>query len=642
MRACARLITLIVAILLLPGVVTARAAEEVDLLLVLSSDVSRSIDAPKFRLQREGYAAAIVNPRVIEAIRSGVLGKIGVSFVEWSGVGAQTIVIDWTIIHDEASAKEFSAHVIEAPRAFAERTSISGGIDFAVAQLTRSPYDAVRRTIDISGDGTNNSGRNVIGARDEALAKGVTINGLVILTENPPSYSAEHTNPLGGLDNYYRNNVVGGPGAFVMVAENFESFGQAILNKLIAEIAANPYPKQAHLRPSSASLLERPKKPMGSPMEHQTANFVRAGSLDQLRVDGRLIVHGPHRPILVIYANERVFAFDNRCPHMGFPLDRGSVEDGILTCHWHHARFDLASGCTFDLWADDVPTCPVEVRGSEVWVRPTFGYADPAAHWRQRLHDGLSHNLGLVIAKAVQGELAAGMPPADTARQIVLFGVRHGDSWGVGQTIFTALGNLLPVLPEEETYLALFHGARRVAADCEGQAPRRERAPLASRPDLATLKRWLRRWTAVRHREAAERTLLTAIVAGVSPAAIADLLLDAETDRTFAGGGHSLDFINKAFECLDLIGWEQAGEVLPTVVGQMVAARGAEESTAWRQPEDLVTLCQTTAAELPLFAAAGGRRWLDHAALAHLLLGDDAIAIMSALKARDPSGSLSH
>jgi hypothetical protein len=125
---------------------TARAAEEVDLLLVLSSDVSRSIDAPKFKLQRDGYAAAIVNPRVIQAIRSGALGKIGVSFVEWSGVGAQKIVIDWTIIHDEASAKDFSAQVIEAPRAFAERTSISGGIDFAVAQLARSPYDAAPST----------------------------------------------------------------------------------------------------------------------------------------------------------------------------------------------------------------------------------------------------------------------------------------------------------------------------------------------------------------------------------------------------------------------------------------------------------------------------------------------------------------
>jgi Protein of unknown function (DUF1194) len=248
MRAGARLITLIAIILLLPGLLTARAAEEVDLLLVLSSDVSRSIDAPKFKLQRDGYAAAIVNPRVIQAIRSGALGKIGVSFIEWSGVGAQKIVIDWTIIHDEASAKDFSAQLIEAPRAFAERTSISGGIDFAVAQLARSPYDAARRTIDISGDGNNNAGRNVTAARDEALAKGVTINGLVILTENPVPFSADHTDPPGGLENYYRNNVVGGPGAFVMVAENFNSFGQAILNKLIAEIAANPYPKQAELR----------------------------------------------------------------------------------------------------------------------------------------------------------------------------------------------------------------------------------------------------------------------------------------------------------------------------------------------------------------------------------------------------------
>jgi nitrite reductase/ring-hydroxylating ferredoxin subunit len=376
-------------------------------------------------------------------------------------------------------------------------------------------------------------------------------------------------------------------------------------------------------------------------MDNRTTNFVRAGTLEELKAKRTVVLRGPHRPILLVYAHGRVFAFDNRCPHMGFPLDRGSVEDGILTCHWHHARFDLASGCTFDLWADDVPTCPVEVRDLEVWVKPSFGYGDPAAHWRRRLHDGLAHNLGLVIAKAVQGLLAAGVPPADAARQIVLFGANNGDGWGVGLTILTALSNLLPVLPEEETYLALFHGARRVAADCEGQAPRRERAPLASRPDLATLKRWLRRWTAVRHREAAERTLLTAIAAGAPPAALADLLLDAETDRTFADGGHSLDFINKAFECLDIVGWEQAGDVLPTVVGQMVAAQGAEESTAWRQPEDLVTLCQTAVAELPGLSAAGlGRgRWSDHAALAELLLGDDALAIVAALKAAIEGGA---
>jgi len=370
--------------------------------------------------------------------------------------------------------------------------------------------------------------------------------------------------------------------------------------------------------------------------------FVRAGSLEELKAKGRLVVRGAHRrPILVVHDRGRVFALDNRCPHMGFPLDRGSVEDGILTCHWHHARFDLASGCTFDLWADDAPTCPVEVRDLEVWVKPTFGYADPAAHWRRRLHDGLAHDLGLVIAKAVHGQLATGAPPADAVRQIVLFGARNRDGWGVGLTILTALANLLPVLPEEQTYLALFHGARHVAADCDGQAPRQERAPLASRPDLATVSRWLRRWTAVRHREAAERTVLTALASGAAPAELADLLLTAETDRAFADTGHSLDFINKAFECLDLIGWEHAPAVLPTVVGQMVAARGADESTAWRQPADLIALCQTTATELPVLFAAGrnGECWSDHAALARALLDDDPAAIMDALKAAVRAGA---
>jgi nitrite reductase/ring-hydroxylating ferredoxin subunit len=372
-------------------------------------------------------------------------------------------------------------------------------------------------------------------------------------------------------------------------------------------------------------------------------SFVRAGSLEELKAKGRLVVRGAHRPILVVHDRGRIFALDNRCPHMGFPLDRGSVEDGILTCHWHYARFDLASGCTFDLWADDVPSCPVEVRDLEVWVKPTFGHADPAAHWHRRLHDGLAHDLGLVIAKAVHGQLAAGVPPVDTVRQIALFGARNRDGWGVGLTILTALANLLPALPEEETYLAAFHGARRAAADCDGQAPRQERAPLTSRPDLATASRWLRRWTAVRHREAAERTVLTALASGAGPAELADLLLTAETDRAFADTGHSLDFINKAFDCLDLIGWEHAPAVLPTVVGQMVAARGAEESTAWRQPTDLIALCQTTATQLPdLFVAGRGVvGWSDHAALARMLLGDDPVAIVDALKSAVRAGAAS-
>jgi nitrite reductase/ring-hydroxylating ferredoxin subunit len=242
-------------------------------------------------------------------------------------------------------------------------------------------------------------------------------------------------------------------------------------------------------------------------MDTTTSDFVRAGSLEELKAKGRLVVHGRHRPILLLHEDGHVFALDNRCPHMGFPLDRGSIEDGILTCHWHHARFELTSGCTFDLWADDVPTCPVEIRaGGGIWVKPVFGCTDAVEHWRQRLEDGLGHNLSLVIAKAVHGQLAAGQEPSDVIRQAALFGTRNRDGWDTGLTILTALSQLLPLLSEEETHLSLFHGVRRVAADCDGAAPRRERAPLASRPDLATLKRWLRRWVAVRHRDAAERT----------------------------------------------------------------------------------------------------------------------------------------
>jgi len=377
-------------------------------------------------------------------------------------------------------------------------------------------------------------------------------------------------------------------------------------------------------------------------MNITSSDFVRAGSLEELKAKGRLVVHGPHRPILLIHESGSVFALDNRCPHMGFPLERGSVEDGILTCHWHHARFELGSGCTFDLWADDVPTCPVEIRaGGEVWVKPVFSYADRVGHWRERLADGLAHNLNLVIAKAVHGQLAAGQSPSEVIRQAALFGTRNRDGWDTGLTILNALGQLLPFLSAEETHRALFHGARRVAADCDGAAPRRERTALANQPDLATLKRWLQRWVAVRHRDAAERTVRTAIAGGASPASLADLLFAADTDRAYADGGHSLDFINKAFECLDLIGWEHAADILPSIVGQMVEARGAEERTAWRQPVDLIALCQKTALELPqLFAAScNGRCWLDHVRLSENLLGDDPAAIIDALTAAARDGA---
>ncbi|MBV8913373.1 MAG: Rieske (2Fe-2S) protein [Acetobacteraceae bacterium] len=384
-------------------------------------------------------------------------------------------------------------------------------------------------------------------------------------------------------------------------------------------------------------------------MHTAVPGFVYAGTIAELRANGgRRVLHGArHRPVLVVYHEGRVFALDNRCPHMGFPLDRGSVEDGILTCHWHHARFDVASGCTFDLWADDVPTCPVEVRpGDEIWVRPSFAvdHASAATHWGHRLEDGLAHNLGLVIAKAVQGELASGVPAMEVVRQAALFGARNRDSgWGVGLTILTALGNVLPVLGEEEVYLALFQGARRVAADSIGQAPRRKRVALASRPEPGLLKRWLREWIVGRHRDGAERTVLTAVAAGAPASTVAELLVVAGTERAFADDGHVLDFVNKAFECLDLVGFEHAAELLPALVPVLVASRGAEESTAWRSPVDLIALCDEgagTLAEAFEMELASKRSWSDHRRLTEEgLLGDDPAAIVDALVAAARAGA---
>jgi hypothetical protein len=218
-----------------PG--AAAAAEQVDLLLVLAADVSRSIDSGKFQLQREGYAAAIFDPRVLDTIRSGRSGRIGLMFLEWSGSSSQRVVIDWTTVSDAESAKSVGDRLLEAPRSFADRTSISSAIEFAMGQLAHAPYESARRTIDVSGDGTNNAGRDVALARDEALARGVTINGLVILSDTPLAWNPDHTNPPGGLENYYRNNVIGGPGAFVLAAQDFNAFGQAIVRKMIAEVA---------------------------------------------------------------------------------------------------------------------------------------------------------------------------------------------------------------------------------------------------------------------------------------------------------------------------------------------------------------------------------------------------------------------
>ena len=206
---------------------SAQSPQPVDLALVLAVDASGSVDQVRFELQKQGYAAAFRHPRVIGAIQSGPSQAIAVIVMQWTGPALQVTAVPWTKISDAASANAFADAIARAPRAlFGGGTSISGAIDTSMALLFDNPYRATRRVIDISGDGSNNRGRSVTQARDEAIAKGVGINGLPILALEPY------------LDRYYQENVVGGPGAFVIAAQNYETFSDAILKKLIAEIAA--------------------------------------------------------------------------------------------------------------------------------------------------------------------------------------------------------------------------------------------------------------------------------------------------------------------------------------------------------------------------------------------------------------------
>lgn len=234
--------------------------EPVDLQLVLAADVSSSIDDDEFALQRRGYATALTDPRVVAAIRAGVLGRIALCLVEWSGVDRQHVSVGWRIIDGETSAAEFAALLIAAPRPFDGHTAIGAAIDFAAAQFARSGHESRRRTIDISGDGISRIGKPPAVARDAAVAQGIVINGLAMVPPPPPPFDPYHnTSPLAGpliadrfaliplrldppegLAAYYRVNVAGGAGSFVMVVDDLGTFGAAMANKLIREIARAP------------------------------------------------------------------------------------------------------------------------------------------------------------------------------------------------------------------------------------------------------------------------------------------------------------------------------------------------------------------------------------------------------------------
>lgn len=362
-------------------------------------------------------------------------------------------------------------------------------------------------------------------------------------------------------------------------------------------------------------------------------NIIKVGPLDG--IVSPTVVSGGRHGIAVFVSDDKPYAVDNRCPHMGFPLDKGSVRDGILTCHWHHARFDLESGGTFDPFADDVKTYPTEVRAGIVYVDATPRVEDRETRWKGRLRDGMEQDLNLVIVKSVLALREANVPGSEISEVGARFGARYRErGWFSGLTILSAMTNMLPWLRDEDQMLALYHGMVHVAQDCAGQAPhfQLDELPTTDIPP-ERIKTWFRYFVEVRDRDGAERALLTAINSGMEPAAIADILFAAATDHFFLDGGHSFDFVNKACEMLDNVGWDRAADILPSVIPSLTNANRSEELNSWRHPIDLVQLVNETTTNLDeIVNKARDMEWDDTEALANALLQDDPYVSANAVR----------
>jgi nitrite reductase/ring-hydroxylating ferredoxin subunit len=371
-------------------------------------------------------------------------------------------------------------------------------------------------------------------------------------------------------------------------------------------------------------------------MSRVRRRLVHAAGLVDVHSRGCLAVHLDGHALALFAHGDQVYAIDNRCPHMGFPLDRGTVKDGILTCHWHHARFDLASGGTFDQFAGDVRAFPVEIRDREVWV-DLGADPDPRPYQQARLRDGLERNIPLVLAKGVIALLDAGDDPVVPFRAGVEFGTRYRrPGWGQGLTILACMMNLVPILSASDRPRALYHGLSAVSRDSDGQAPRFGIRPLPTlHVEPPALKRWFRQFVEVRDAEGAERCVVSAVRGGWDHRQMADMLFAAATDHRYIQTGHVLDFTNKAFETLDVAGWEHAEPVLASLVGGYAAADRMEEDNSWRHPVDLVRILDGAFEALPAARGTGQgdhrQEWAGRNALLPVLLGTDPQAIADTL-----------
>jgi nitrite reductase/ring-hydroxylating ferredoxin subunit len=360
----------------------------------------------------------------------------------------------------------------------------------------------------------------------------------------------------------------------------------------------------------------------------ESAQRVRAASLADIREAGKLVTALNGHTVCLLAEGDDVYAVDNRCPHMGFPLHRGTVSDGILTCHWHHARFDLCTGGTFDQFADELRRFPVEIDGADVYVDLT-PRRDPVEHQKRRLQVGLERNISLVIAKAAIVLVEADAAGVDAFRSALEFGVRRrGGGWNRGLTTLACFMNLVPRVDAGERPAALYHGMSDVALEAAGDEPRFPLEPLPGEADPERLGRWFRSFIEVRDAEGAERALVSAVRAGASQQHLADMLFTAATDHRYLDGGHTLDFVNKALEALDVAGWEHAESVIASFAAPLAFAQRMEEANEWRHPVDLVVLLEDAFDRLPEPGPGG---WEGRAELVDTILNAEAADILEAL-----------
>jgi nitrite reductase/ring-hydroxylating ferredoxin subunit len=371
---------------------------------------------------------------------------------------------------------------------------------------------------------------------------------------------------------------------------------------------------------------------------HGGNGMVPVASLEEVRRRGVMVTQAGDRSLAVFADGAEIHAVDNRCPHMGFPLDRGSVKDGILTCHWHEARFELASGCTFDLWADDAISYPTEVRGDRVWVATSPRQQRDAAYHRLRLRRGMEMGVGLVQAKSLISLLGGddGLLPIVTS--VVDYAAANVTSFGEGMVRLTCVARLAPWLSDETLYLGMSYAVRQLATEANDGTARRPRDPLAAPAPNAALKGWLRQWVLTRHRDAVERTLLAGVANGLPAAELADLLYGAAADRLYANTGHLFDACNKALELTDLLDGSAPDDLLALLAPSLADARGEEENTPWHHPVEIAAAVRAAEQRLPALLAngsVGAPVLLDEAAegaLTERILGDDPLDVLAAVE----------